>query len=181
MVERTLMPRTGAAYHHIFARAKHDILGFGFVGLNSDNRWNTAFEPSLYLAGDPGVVIAEWGRNFGYRRSESVRDTSVERSVFRLSLRLDAILDLRDPHVAATVGAADAPGCFTGRAIAQFTAALIRVTTSANAILVPGIAFLDDLTRGNLVVFLDTMPDALPTGASSRITRAEHAGPLRWR
>lgn len=181
MLERALMPGTGAAYHHISARATHDVLGFSFVGLNADNRRNTALEPSHYVAGDQGVVIAEWGRNFRRRRSESVREPSVERSVFRLSLRLDAVLDLHDPHVAAMVGAADAPGCFTGRAIAHFTAALIRVTTSANAILVPSIAFLDDLTRWNFVVFLDTMPDALPTGASSRITRTKYAGPLRWR
>ncbi len=177
MLSRALMPWTGAAYRHISARANRDVLDFGFVGLNSDNRWNTAAEPSLYLAGDPGVVIAEWGRNFGYRRSESVGEISVERSVFRLSLHLDAVLDLREPSVAAALGADNAPACFTDRAIAQTTAAMVRAPTAPNAILVPSIAFLDDLTRWNLVVFIDT----LPTDASSWITRTEYVGPLRWR
>jgi RES domain-containing protein len=61
MLSHAIMPWTGAAYRHISARANPDVLDFGFVGLNTDNRWNTAAEPSLYLAGDPGVIIAEWG------------------------------------------------------------------------------------------------------------------------
>jgi hypothetical protein len=60
---------------------------------------------------------------------------------------------------------------------ARTTATLVRATTSANAILVPSIAFLDDLTRWNLVVFLDT----LPVDTSTWITRTEYVGPLRWR
>lgn len=177
MLERALMPWTGVAYRHISSRANRDVLDFRFVGRNADNRWNTAAEPSLYLAGDPGVVIAEWGRNFGYRRSEDVSETSVERSVFRLTLRLNAVLDLRDPSVAIALGANDAPACFTDRATAQTTAAFVRATTSANAIFVPSIAFLDDFTRWNLVIFLDT----LPTDAGTWITRTEYVGPLRWR
>lgn len=43
--------------------------------------------------------------------------------------------------------------------------------------LVPSIAFLDDLTRWNLVVFLEK----LPTDSASWIHRTEYIGPLRWR
>jgi hypothetical protein len=42
--------------------------------------------------------------------------------------------------------------------------------------LVPSIAFLDDLTRWNLVVFLDKMPKE----TDSWITHVERVGPLSW-
>ncbi len=177
MLERDLMPWTGVGYRHISSQANRDVLDFRFVGLNADNRWNTTAEPSLYMAGDPGVVIAEWGRNFGHRRTEEIGEFSVERTVFRLTPRLNSVLDLRVSSVAAALGANDAPACFTDRSVAQTTATLVRATTSANAIIVPSIAFLDDLTRWNLVVFLDT----LPTDASTWISRTEYVGPLRWR
>jgi hypothetical protein len=65
----------------------------------------------------------------------------------------------------------------TDRGIARYAAARIRNETDAQAMLVPSIAFLDDLTRWNLVVFLEK----LPTDSASWIHRTEYIGPLRWR
>lgn len=55
--------------------------------------------------------------------------------------------------------------------------ARIRGELSAQAMLVPWIAFLDDLTRWNLVIFLDKLPANPPDW----IHRVEPLGPLRWR
>jgi len=153
------------------------LLDFGLVGRATDNRWNTQGEPTLYLAGDPGVVIAKWGRNFGSRRASEVGSSSFIRSVYRLTLRLRHVLDLRDPIVVGALNLSGCPECFLDRQSARTTAHFLRTTTEAQAMLVPSIAFLDDLTRWNLVVFLEK----LPTDSASWIHRTEYIGPLRWR
>ena len=55
---------SGDAYRHIPKTSPFDVLDFRFAGLGADNRWNTPGQPTLYLAGDEGVLIAEWGRHF---------------------------------------------------------------------------------------------------------------------
>lgn len=177
MVDSYLLPWTGTTYRHTSPQADRNVLDFRFAGMNADNRWNVAGEPTLYLAGDPGVLIAEWGRNFGRRRSAEVGETSLERSVHRLTLRLQSVLDLRNTSLISELGREDAPMCFTEPEFAQSVAAFLRSTSPVNAILVPSIAFLDDLSRWNLVVFLDTVPIDISTW----ITRSEYVGPLRWR
>ncbi len=153
------------------------MLDFDLLGRSNDNRWNAYGEPTMYLAGDPGVVIAEWGRNFGSRRAMEVGPSSITRSVFRLTLRLQHVIDLRDPDVIEVLRLSDAPECFLDRQTARAIAHSLRTTTAAQAMLVPSIAFLDDLTRWNLVVFVDKLPD----DSSSWIQRTEYVGPLRWR
>jgi hypothetical protein len=111
----------------------------------------------------------------------SVADADVlpiAREVYRFHLRLDAVIDdLRDSEVTASLGRSDAPNCFLDRQIARSTSPYLRETTSAQALLVPSIAFLDDMTRWNLVIFLDKLP-ADPT---EWIHRVAPLGPLRWR
>lgn len=177
MTDRYLVPWTGAAYRHIPADAGRDVLDFDLVGRATDNRWNAHGEPTLYLAGDPGVVVTEWGRNFGGRRAADVGASSITRAVFRLSLRLRYVLDLRDLGVVEALELSGVPECFLDRQTARTLARLLRTTTSAQAMLVPSIAFLDDLTRWNLVVFLDKVPANL----SEWIHQTEYVGPLRWR
>lgn len=167
-------PWLGTAYRHIPAGRNRDILDFRHAGRQPDNRWNAPGEPTLYLAGDPGILIAEWGRQFPVVFDDAVRFVTVERSVFRLSLRLQHVVDLRDP--AAVKTGATSPW-FMDRDVARVVARSVRAAGTAQALIVPSIAFLDDLTGWNLVVFLD----ALPTDASTWITRTEYVGPLRWR
>lgn len=52
---------------------------------------------------------------------------------------------------------------FLDAGVARATATFIRRTTSAEAILVPSMAYLDDLTRWNLVLFLEKLPSDLST------------------
>jgi RES domain-containing protein len=170
-------PWTGIAYRHVRANANRDVLDFSFAGTFGRNRWNQPGEPTLYLAGDPGVLVAEWGRQLLASVSADVAAQTIERDVYRLHLRLDRTLDLRSPAVARQLGVTDLAAQATDRDAARAIAARVRSTTTAQAILVPSIAFIDDLTRWNLVVFLDRTP----TDTAAWIRRVDYVGPLRWR
>ena len=164
----------GSAYRHI--NAGRDVLDFSRAGLYGKNRWNAPDEPTLYRAGDVGVAVAEWGRRF----PASYPDASaraVVRDVYRLHLRLDAVLDLRSDRVTRLLGIAGAPEIFRDMDAARSIAKVVRETSLAQAMLVPSIAFLDDLMRWNLVLFLDKLPAARDTW----ITRVDRVGPLSWK
>lgn len=179
-LDRRLEPWSGAGYRHLPAFVPADkALDFSRAGLSSTNRWNVAGEPTLYIAGDIGLAIAEWGRHFAENRNEApglIHDT-VERTVYRLDLTLAQVLDLRAPDLWADLMLARAPHCFLDRAIARATAQFIRYTSMAQGVLVPSVAMLDDLTRWNLVLFLEK----LPADPVQFITSVTVEGPLRWR
>lgn len=134
-------------------------------------------EPTLYLAGDVGVVIAELGRHFRHDRDPGLASALVERTIYRLELELERVLDVRDADVCHAIGLHDAPLCFLDRDVARATARYLRRTTPAQAILAPSVATLDQLNRWNLVLF----PEKLPAGPSRFIRSVHVGGPLRWR
>ncbi len=171
-----LAPWTGDALRHIPAGSPFDVLDLRFAGVGAENRWNDPGQPTLYLAGDPGVLIAEWGRHFALNRASHLQQETIERAVFTLRLAIDHVLDLRAPRVLTALSLADAPARFTDRELARATARFVRSTTRARAILVPSMGFLDDLDRWCLVVFLDKLPSD-PNGFVSAVT--PHP-PLRW-
>ena len=171
-----LAPWSGSALRHIPAGSTYGALDFRFAGRGADNRWNDEGVPTLYLAGDEGVLIAEWGRNFAAIRTQQLHQRAVERSVFRLELAFDAVLDLRRGEVCRALSLVDAPACFMNIAVARATAQFVRTTSAAQAMLVPSIGFLDDLERWCLVVFLEKLP---PT-PSAFVVSVTEPGPLRW-
>ena len=89
-----------------------------------------------------------------------------------MDLTVDALVDLRDPAVHHALSLHNAPHCFLDKDVARSTAQFLRRTTPARALLVPSMAFLDDLERWVLVVFLDK----LPADPSRFITAVEPAG-----
>lgn len=165
---------SGEALRHIPAGARYDVLDFRFAGLGADNRWNERGQPTLYLAGDDGVLIAEWGRHFAVNRAPELEKKTVERRVFRLTLSFDAVLDLRQAAVWDELSLENAPFCFLDIKIARATANFIRASTDAQGILVPSIGFLDQLERWCLVLFLEKLPDP-----KEFITAVTPKGPLR--
>ena len=52
----------------------------------------------------------------------------------------------------------DAPNCFLDKNIARATAQFIRQTTIVEAIFVPSMAFLDQMDKWVLVIFLEKLP-----------------------
>ena len=155
---------SGIAFRHIPADSPFGVLDFRFAGRAHDNRWNRAGEPTLYLAGDPGVAVAEFGRHLRESRSARLGAETIVRRVYELEVRVDRLLDLRDPRVGAAV--ADAAGltldpfptCFLDRDLARASAGFLRQKTSVQALLVASAAFMDSLDRWVMVLFLERLP-----------------------
>ena len=166
----------GTVYRHIPATSALSVLDFRYAGLSSGNRWNVSGEPTLYLAGDQGVLAVEWARHLPFPWDRNVQAGTIARDVFRIGVRLARVLDLREPGTLAAFGVAPTPGWFIDATIARHVAHLARRQFAAQAILVPTIAFIDDRRRWNLVVFLEQAPPE-PTGW---VTECERVGQLHW-
>lgn len=159
-----LKPWIGPACRHISDGAAYDILDFRLAGQNRENRWNVYGEPTLYLASDHRVAIAEFARHFHEEsspqegRSESIVRRAVARRIYDLHVRIEHALDLRDPSLCAALALDNAPYCFLDREIARTTAQFLRRTTPAQALLVPSMALFDQTERYAIVLFLDKLP-----------------------
>ncbi len=167
-------PWIGSVYRHVPPHA--DVLNFEFAGLHGDNRWNLAGEPTLYLAGDRGVLAAEWARHLPHPWSADAINRATARTVFGLGLRLQRVVDVRDAAFVQRCGVHPTTDWFPDLSAARHIASVVRNTTSAQSIIVPSIAFVDDHSRWNLVVFLDKVP----ANTSEWIVNVEPVGRLRW-
>lgn len=146
---------------HIPADSPFGVLDTRFAGRVGDNRWNSAGDPTFYIASDRGV--AELARHFGKRQDPALAQVAVERALFRLTIEVQAVLDLREPAVRSALGLHSGAQRFLDTEVARATATFIRRTSSAVALLVPSVALLDEPTRWNLVLFLEKLPTDLST------------------
>lgn len=150
----------------------YDIYNFSYSGKSNENRWNIAGEPTLYLAKEKNVALTEYARHFKVNRTPELAAQTYRRQVFRFRIELEYVLDLRNPKVWAELSLENAPDCFKDKTIARSTANFIRNTTSTQAIIVPSVAFLDNLEQWCLVLFLEKLlpeprkflPSAEPDG-----------------
>jgi RES domain-containing protein len=171
VVARFLHPWRGTAIRHISAGSPFDVLDTRFAGLAAENRWNEAGEPTFYLAGDLGVALAEYAHHLGDDVGFAGTPPVYERAVYQVDLQLAAILDLRESHVRSAIGLRGGVRRFLDRDVARTTARFLRRTTSAEGILVPSVAFLDEPARWNLVVFLDKLPADVAKFMTARFYR----------
>ncbi|HEX5415701.1 MAG TPA: RES domain-containing protein [Chloroflexota bacterium] len=154
-----IQPFEGDVYRHVPLNSAIPVNDFRYAGLGRDNRWNHPGQRTLYLAHDHAAALAEWARHVEQSYNPET-DLPLQRRLYRLKVSLPAVLDLRDARVWGALGGVisdlsgflEIPHC---RAVADY----VRALTDAVAIHVPSIAFIDDLQRGNLVVFLDKLPD----------------------
>jgi RES domain-containing protein len=168
----------GTGLRHIRANDQRDVLDFRYAGSGDSNRWNVPDQPTLYLASDPGVVIAEWGRHISPRfEAELNEDLSSHRDVYSLKVRLDRVVDIRVPETAERVFLKERHCDVLDLEKTRTAAIVIRLQTDAQAMLVPSVAFLDDPSRWNLVVFLEKVP----ADTALWITDVTRVGPLRWK
>lgn len=161
-----IKPWTGFAVRHLPKPPKGltaDPLDFTWCGQSLENRWNVFGEPTLYLAQEKDVALAEYARHFQVNRSTDLAKKTQKREVYRLKLKLSHTLDLRDRAVCKVLSLNKAPGCFADKKVARSTAAFLRNTTPIQAIFVPSIAFLDDPGKWCLVVFLEKLGPKLKT------------------
>jgi RES domain-containing protein len=154
-----LIPWSDYAYRHIPEGSSYDVLDFRFAGRGLENRWNYPRQPTLYLARDAGVAVAEFGRHLDENRAPALRSQVQARQLYRVQVRVERLLDLREASIQGAISIANAPHCFLTQDIARATANYIRATTSAQAILVPSMAFLDQPERWVSVLFLEKLPN----------------------
>jgi len=114
------------------------------------NRWSRDGEPTIYLAGDPGVALAELGRHWEEQRGEV--------AIWSLNLTLRAAADLRDPATRAILGVPDDPHWILDQDRWHALAWRLRSGGTHDGLIVPSAAFLDDAGRWNAVVFADVRP-----------------------
>jgi RES domain-containing protein len=150
-------PWAGSAFRHIPADAGYDIRDLRYAGRRSGGRWHWQGQPTLYLASDAAVAIAEFARHLAVDRGG--RATPARRAVYELGVKLERTVDLRDSAVLRLIGRDDAPDCWLDPRISRAVGTFFRDSLPVQALLVPSIAFLDDAARFNVVCFLENLPD----------------------
>jgi RES domain-containing protein len=178
-IQAYIQPWHGGAVRHIprLAAQKYDIYDFSYAGRSAENRWNLQGEPTLYLAKEKNVALAEYARHFKVDRSPTLARQIQEREVYRFNVRLAQTLNLCQQEVWQELSLTNAPDCFKNRDVARACANFIRYTTTATAMFVPSMAFLDDLEQWCLVLFLEKLPsdvrDFLPNVTTDGTFRIE--------
>jgi RES domain-containing protein len=123
----------------------------------SDDRWNRAGEPTLYLALDLGTAVGELARHVDLPPGTP----PWRRRILGLSIEVDGLADLRSAEVRAKFGIDGEPVAFRDREVARNVARRMRQDDACTGLLVPSMTFLDDPARGNLVVFVDRFPGGI--------------------
>lgn len=159
-LQNYIKPWSGYVVRHIpdTPGRNYNLFDFSYCGRSNENRWNIAGEPTLYLAKEKNVALAEYARHFEVNRTPGLAAKTYRRQVYRISVKLEYLLDLCDSNVWLELSLVNAPDCFKEKAIARATAHFIRNTTQTQGIIVPSIAFLDDLKQWCLVLFLEKLP-----------------------
>lgn len=130
-------------------------------------RWNGEGEVAWYLGLEPAVVLAEWARHL---------DEGVGMTVWKVRLAPLRVLDLRSPDVMTRLGLPSDPSWTLDVERTRSVAGEIRNEGSAEALIVPSVAFLDrSATHANLVVLLDDRE-----GVRILVQDAQRVGDWSW-
>ena len=117
--------------------------------ISSGNRWSLTGQPTLYLASDPGVALAEAGRHWGRAGGDI--------ALWSVRVTLDAVADLRrrDQWSGLTIPAD--PCWLLDRERCRGIASRLRSDGDADGLIVPSAALLDDPARYGIVVFVERL------------------------
>ncbi|HET9615008.1 MAG TPA: RES domain-containing protein [Candidatus Limnocylindrales bacterium] len=118
------------------------------------DRWGAPGTRTAYLAADPFVAVAEYAR---HGDPTCRRDG---RRLMRLTLSPLPAIDVRDAAVRSLLGL-DSPESFADGRTARAAATAIRDTRVCAALLVPSVAFVDQLERHNVLVFCEAVDGGL--------------------
>lgn len=163
MVAAHLRPWSGVGFRHVPAGSSFGVLDTSFAARATTNRWNDPGDPTFYIAGDRAIALAEFARHLRENFSLSLAPALTERALYRLTVQVRSVLDLRTSEVRHALGLHGDLHQFLDVAYARATANFVRRTTTAEGLLVPSMAFLDDPVRWNLVLFLERLPNDLTT------------------
>ena len=154
-----IKPWSGYAFRHIPDMESADVRDFRYCALSKTNRWNSKGEPTLYLAKEKSVAIGEFSRHFSEDRSPKLATQIHRRQIWKLSVELKKTIDLCNLKTCEALSLADPPDCFSNIQIARATATFLRNTLKIEAIFVPSMVFMDDLSKWSIVVFLENLPE----------------------
>jgi RES domain-containing protein len=111
-IQSYLQPWSGHAARHIPKLASYNIYDFRYAGRSSENRWNRQGQPTLYLAKEKNVALAEYARHLDVDRSISIKSQAQERAVYRFEVQLPAVVDFCRPDVWQELSLKNAPDSF---------------------------------------------------------------------
>ena len=123
-----------------------------------DDRWNRPGQPTVYLATEPALALAELARHL----EPGGTAEPIRRRLLGLKLEIDELVDLRRPDVRAALDGPEAVEAFRDRDVAREVAERARTGRHAHGLLVPSMAFLDEPERANLVLFVDNLGGDFP-------------------
>ena len=154
-----IKPWRGYAFRHLPDIESSDVRDFNSCALSKTNRWNSKGEPTLYLAKDKSVVVGEFSRHFSEDRSPKLVSQMHKRQIWKLSVSLSKTIDLCNFKACKALSLEDPPHCFSNIQIARSTATFLRNTLKIEALFVPSMVFMDDLSKWCLVLFLENLPE----------------------
>ena len=76
-----IRPWKGSVIRHLPAvpgKQQPAPLNFNYCGKSNENRWNVSGEPTLYLASEKDVALAEFARHF-----ESARTPALSKQIYK--------------------------------------------------------------------------------------------------
>lgn len=133
------------------------------------NRWSQAGEPTVYLAGDAALALAEFARH-------ASPEGALAGALWTVTVRLDAVVDLRDRERQDAHG--DGRTTWLDREWCSSLAARLRGDGAIDGLIVPSAAMLDRRDRWNLVVFVDRLrrpvSDAIRINGQFAAVRPSH-------
>lgn len=156
-IEKFITPWKGYTFRHI--PDGNEVLDFSLCGLSKENRWNSPGEPTLYLAGSKQIALGEYSRHYQENRRYQLSKKTQRRDFYRLEVQLERTINLCNPDVYTNFPGA--PDCFKAIKTARTVTALFRNMFKIEAVFVPSMVFLDDLSKWCLVLFLENLPQEI--------------------
>ena len=153
-------PWSGEGLRHRPKTSIRSVLSDEHLGQAGNNRWSELGCRAYYFASDVGLVTAEHARHIAIDVPAGFA-VRLERSVFRVPISLDRVLNLTDPAVVAAMGAGPITEWVLDIGRTQVAAAYVRSQVEGlQGLLVPSVAFLDQPGRRNIVVYRDAIDPA---------------------
>ena len=143
----------------------------GLVGRSGDH-WTLPGQPTVRLASDPGVAVAEAGRTWAGPGDEI--------AVWSARVTLDAVADLRRRDLWSRVTIPDDPCWILDRERCRGVAGRLRSEGDADGMIVPSAVVLDDPRRFAIVVFVERLRrDLLAAVETGRLEMVLRTAPPR--
>ena len=127
----------------------------GLMGRSGDH-WTLPGQPTVRLASDPGVAVAEAGRTWAVKADEMAVKAD-EMAIWSARVTLDAVADLRRRDLWSRVTIPDDPCWILDRERCRGVAGRLRDEGDADGMIVPSAVVLDDPRRFAIVVFVERL------------------------